>query len=151
MQAKASGAGVPACAGGVGRKRRDFGPRATPIRAAEEQARVAACVHHAGFIGRARLDAPDALEGSLRQALHFQAFFGEAPRFAAIGAGIYMTAEPRAVHGRVEPLRFARVLRDVKDFLAFEEGAFHVPGGPILRTENEGALASAGPDGQSGL
>ena len=147
MQAHAAGAGIPAAAGGVRGEGCHFGPGLAPVRAAEQHAGVAAGIHHAGFIRGARLDAPNARQGRAGQALDLQAVFGELPAFAGIGAGVDVRAEPRTVYGGVEAFRFTMVLGDVIDFQAAEEGAFHAPGFPVPGTEDKGALAGAGPNG----
>src|ERR1039458_5231826 len=147
MQAHAARAGVPAAARRVRRERWHLRPRLPPVRAAEQRAWVAARIHHARFIGRARLDAPDARQRRIGQALDLQAFFRELPVLAAIGAGVDVRPEPRTVYCGVEAFRRALVLRHVIDFQTAEERAFHGPGFAVPGTEYKGALAGPGPDG----
>ena len=99
-----------------------------PVAAAEQCTGIRSRIHYARLIRRAGAHVPGPFDGLIWNALQIQAFFRELPCFPAITAGMDVRPEPGAVHRRVEPLRLARILRDMIHFLPAKVRTVGAPG-----------------------
>jgi hypothetical protein len=124
-------------------------PGLAPIAAAEERTRIGAEVDHAGLIGMAGLDVPEALDGLIGESGQVETLIGNLPALAAIGATMDVRPEPAVVDGGVNERGVARIADDVIDLVAGVMGAVDLPLLAVFAGRAEGALA--GPDPESGL